>query len=202
MSALRCFVVLLCLTLRFDCSLCERARKPPSAYKMTRTLAEAEFNRSMFSPCKGSRVLNPGESVQANVIATRILQRLGTKELIRIGTAYNMPAYVIYRLADMACLEFLIIFSYYSEEGDCVIPRSITQGDMSKIVYDISKALRSRNRRVRIRHRNDVFELTWENWFDLMDICAKKILSPLDGKVVSDCNQLIHAISYIRKLLL
>lgn len=171
-------------------------------YKSIKAQAETVFSRSVFSPCRGSRALNPVEKVKANIVATKIFRAHGPRAVIRFATRYGLPASAIYDLVDMGCRYILVVYSHFSEKGDCVLPKAVPTANLTTLSMTIARAIHQRDRFIPLRLGKKTFSLSQAAHLDYIKSLSDIVFALVDGKRVSDCNDILHTAAYTRGMLL
>jgi hypothetical protein len=167
-----------------------------------RRSANETFFEAPFSPCKGSRILNPVEAVRAHRYATKLFKAFGIKNMVRIATVYKVLATAVYPLADFACRLSLITYSFLSDGGGPILPKNQSSNQTLAFYESLIFAFQKATPYLTLRHYRNKYLPHWGAVHEIFRGTVYAALKTDKGYLPRDVHALLQIAAHTCKILL
>lgn len=136
---LLCIICIYCLLVyqaQFATTASSGQNKPIKKAKRPISKQEADFLRSPFALCKGTRPLNVVDAVMANAFASRIMDDCLKHAIPRVALTQNLTVPDAYAATKVGCLISYFAYGYFSAETDRLVS---SRGQDTESLRDIAQ---------------------------------------------------------------
>lgn len=163
--------------------------------------ANESFYRAPFEPCKGARVLNPVETVDAHVLFTKLLKKMDVKLIIGLTTKYGVPMVAINPLGRLTCLSYTMLYASLTNSGGLLLPKKFPRDRFESQFRRFLLAYQKAMPVFKMRRHGRRHIIPWAFINELFEIVVPNISEVGDGSPPRDGTFLIQAVQHFLRVL-